>query len=206
MPVKKSARISTKTSESTPVKTTSPAAKPPPYSKSPLPSIPIPSSPLQSSVTSASPTVNAADSQKEDVQMDEEMLSSPITLSSNTGERSDSPPWTVDPSSLISRCMLDGAYPKMLSVLETWKSDPAVAGRVAAFMEYGVDIKPLPGNFGQHLVYRKNSDTPLHIVFFGEIAPTSYGTALGAKGNHYVGTSGNVSMFSFQYSLLHYDH
>ena len=53
-------------------------------------------------------------------------------------------------------------------------------------------MKPLPGNFRQHLVYWKTADMPLHIVFLGEIAPTSYGTALGAKGNHYIGTSGNV--------------
>ena len=96
--------------------------------------------------------------------------------------------------------MLEGAYPKLLNVLEMWKADPAVAGRVAAFMEYGVDVNPFPGTFGQHLLYRKNSDTPLHIVFFGEIAPMSYGTALGAKGNHYVGSSGNVSFFE-DYSL-----
>ena len=186
--------MSTRAPGSSPQKNATQSAPPPPYSTTSVGPKPVAASPDQS----PSP-VNTApnDASNIDVDMQNSDLGSPIALATDLPERSESPPWQLDPTSLISRSMIDGAYPKLLSVLESWKTDPSVAGRVAVFMEYGVDIKALPGNFGQHLVYRKNADTPLHIVFFGEIAPTSYGTALGAKGNHYVGTSGNVGTPSF---------
>ena len=202
MPLKKSARISTRTIQMMPSKVVNDLAAPLPYSTSLPPSSPNLTSPVESSSLPNSPSQKTSDNAKEDSQNNSEMLGSPITLSADTHQRSESPAWSVDPTSLIACCMVDGTYPKMLNVLETWKTDPAVLGRVAAFMEYSVNVKSMPGNFGQHLIYRKNSDTLLHIIFFGEIAPTSYGTALGAKGNHYVGTSGNVSLFSFEYTCI----
>ena len=107
----------------------------------------------------------------------------------------DSPAWEIEANSYLSQCMVDGAYPKLLSALETWKQDGAIASRVAAFMEYGPDMKTFPANFGKHLMYCKTCDTPLHIVFFGEVADPSFGTALGARGNHYVGMAGNVRQY-----------
>ena len=129
-------------------------------------------------------------------------LDSPIQLSTDAAEREGSADWFIDPNSFLARSTVDGAYPKMLSAFDSWKTDPSVSGRVAAFMEYGMDLKAFPGNFGKHLVYRKTQDTPLHIVFFGEIAPANCGTALGAKGNHYIGTSGNVSLAAFIWITL----
>lgn len=49
------------------------------------------------------------------------------------------------------------------------------------------------GGFGKTL-YKKAppiEDDELGLVFFGEICPSTYGTAISAKGNHYVGTAEN---------------
>ena len=116
--------MSTRTPRSSPQKTYSQAAAPPPYST------PVRSpSPVH---TANSVSVNVSNI---DVKMQNNVLGSPIGLSMDLPERSESPPWIIDPMSLISRSMIDGAYPKLLSVLETWKSDPSVAGHVAVFME-----------------------------------------------------------------------
>ena len=119
----------------------------------------------------------------------------PAEINTDTQGHPGSPEWEIEPHSYLSRCMLDGAYPKLLSALESWKNDPAIASHVAAFMEYGADIKSFPATFGKHLMYRKTRDTPLHIVFFGEVAEPTFGTALGARGNHYIGTAGNVWLY-----------
>lgn len=121
-------------------------------------------------------------------------LTSPIQLSTDIAKREGSSDWIIDPTSFLACSTVNGTYVKMLTAFDAWKMDPSIAGCIAAFMEYGTDLKPLPGNFSKHLVYRKTQDTPLHIVFFGEITPTNCGTALGAKGNHYIGTSGNMRL------------
>ena len=117
-----------------------------------------------------------------------------IQIDNEAEPGSGSPPWEIEPDSFLARSMVDSAYHKMLKAFKAWKNDPACATRVAAFMEYRKDIKAMPVNFGKHLMYQKTHDMPLHIVFFGEIARTQFGTALGARGNHYVGTAGNVRL------------
>ena len=142
------------------------------------------------SVTSASNTVTTDNAMDTDESI---TLLPSAEINDYTGPGS--PAWEIEPHSYLSRCMVDGAYPKLLSALETWKQDPAIAARVAAFMEYGPDMKTFPANFGKHLMYRKTRDTPLHIVFFGEVADPSFGTELGARGNHYISMAGNVRLF-----------
>jgi hypothetical protein len=46
----------------------------------------------------------------------------------------------------------------------------------------------------------------LGLVFFGEICPSAYGTAISAKGNHYAGSAENpkvrtISIFQLSVSL-----
>lgn len=144
---------------------------------------------LNESVTSA--TTNNVDSMDTDEIL---ALLPPAEIDDDTPAAPGSPDWEIDSHSYLNRCTLDGAYPKLLSALETWKKDPTIAGRVAAFMEYGADMKCFPATFGKHLMYRKMRDTPLHIVFFGEVAEPNFGTALGARGNHYIGSAGNVGV------------
>lgn len=171
-------------------------AEPSPAMSKP-PSSPAPTESGDSSQTSTVQSVITQDL-SDDLSMD--VVSTEIADPST--EQDDSLPWVIDDNSFIARALDDGAYPKMLAAFKTWKADPSVVGRVASFMEYGTDIKAFPGTFGQHVVYRKTRDTPLQMVFFGEIAPHSYGTALGAKGNHYVGTTGHVRSASVISGLL----
>ena len=124
---------------------------------------------------------------------EDQILHSPIQLAIDQTERKASPDWNIDTNSFFARLAVEGAYLKMLSAFESWKADPTIMACIAAFMDYGTDLKALLGNFGKHLIYHKTRDTPLQIVFFGEIVPMTFGTSLGAKGNHYIGTAGNVS-------------
>ena len=120
-----------------------------------------------------------------------------IQINNEAEPGSGSPPWEIEPDSFLARSTVNGTYHKMLKAFEVWKNDPACTTRVAAFMEYGKDVKTMPANFGKHLMYHKTHDMPLHIVFFGEIARTQFGTALRARENHYVGTEGNVCLRFF---------
>lgn len=111
--------MSTKTPASSPQKTFNHTAAPPPYSTTSVESTPIRSlSPVN--------TTNkvSVDESSPDVEMENNVLGSPIGLSMELPECSESPAWIVDPTSLISRSMIDGAYPKLLSVLEGWKLSP----------------------------------------------------------------------------------
>ena len=70
------------------------------------------------------------------------------------------------------------------------------------------------GNFGKTL-YKKSppnaisQDNPgtagdeLGLVFFGEICPSAYGTAISAKGNHFAGTSNNPKVCIAQIGLYY---
>lgn len=103
-----------------------------------------------------------------------------------------SPDWEQIAHGYLERNAPGGAYDKLLTILTDWKSNPENASRVAAFMEVGKDIAPFP-SFENHLTYRRDQDTPLQIVFFGEVAAENCGTALGARGNHYAGGPAKVS-------------
>lgn len=72
----------------------------------------------------------------------------------------------------------DGAYATLLDVLQEWKKDNMAASRVTAFMKLDQDIKCYPAS-NRHFSYQCNKETPLHMVFFGEVAPTNAGTSMG---------------------------
>ena len=111
-------------------------------------------------------------------------------IDANTDSRM-SPEWDDVLFKYMERNTKEGAYTNLLDVLQQWKKDDTASTRVAAFMKFGKDIKRFPA-FGGHFSYRRDKDTPLRIVFFGEVAPINAGTALGARGNHYPGTATNV--------------
>lgn len=129
---------------------------------------------------------------------DQLSLSQSMATDSATSPKTDvisdirmSPDWDETSLKYMKRNTFNGAYTNLLNVLQEWKNDDAAATRIAAFMTFDDDIKPFPA-FGGHTTYRRKKDTPLRIVFFGEVAPANAGTALGARGNHYPGTVNDV--------------
>ncbi len=79
-------------------------------------------------------------------------------------------------------------------------------------LEYGKDFTRYyyppekEGAFGKtlyKLTPAKEGEEPseLSVVFFGEICPSSFGTTLSAKGNHYAGTAENPKVLSFTINL-----
>ena len=155
---------------------------PPP--SSPIPSaVPPPSSPVPSVTFSEDNNTFSGDLPPDE--------SAPPSDSVTNDSRM-SPDWDLPDNSYLARAGPEGAYARLLEALLDWKTKPAQAARVAAFMQYGTDIEPYP-HYAEHLNYRKVSDSPLHIVFFGEVASENCGTSLGARGNHFVGGPTKVS-------------
>ena len=155
----------------------------PPLSSPILSVEPPPSSPIPSVTSSEENNTFLGDRPPDD--------SAPPSNSVTNNSRM-SPDWDLPDNSYLAQMGPDGAYARLLEALLDWKTKPTQAAQVAAFMEYGTDIVPYP-HYAEHLNYRKPSDSPLHIVLFGEVASENCGTSLGARGNHFVGGPTKVS-------------
>ena len=137
------------------------------------------------------------DADSDDFQLDIDTELTRTDVTSDTFNTSHGSPTTAAEiqSSSISDDLYDFIEKRLLSL------DPEMTMALGS-LTYHTDFHPhyfppeKEGAFGKTLYKRtltdgKDEADELGLVFIGEICPSVYGTAISAKGNHYVGTTKN---------------
>ena len=111
----------------------------------------------------------------------------------------DSLPWIIPTTptgqedlAFKSRNVPQGVYTYLLNELIADEKNAAVHGGHLSFAEIGIHYHAFAQEYGPHKTYRLRKTEDHVFKGFGQVMPSTEGTALGAMGNHYSGPFGQV--------------